>query len=248
MIIIKTPTEIDILKKSGEISAQVCQKIIGEIKAGITTDYLDKLATNLIKEYNAWPAFLNYQGFPKAICTSVNNQVVHGIPDDYVLKSGDIISIDLGVLYKGYYSDMAVTVGVGKISSQAEKLIKVTQESLWKGIKQSRKGLHLGDIGFVIQQYVESNGFNVVKEFVGHGIGQNLHEDPPVPNFGRKNEGVLLKEGMVLAIEPMVNEGCSEVQILENGWTVVTADGKLSAHFEHSVVITEGEPLVLTKI
>ena len=214
---------------------------------GRITKDIDDLAAKLIEQENALPAFKGYRGFPANICVSVNEQVVHGIPSsEKKLKSGDIVSLDFGVCYKGYFADAAVTLPVGKIDSSRKKLIRVTRDSLWQAIKQARPGKYLGDISYAIQRYVESQGFSIVRQFVGHGIGRNLQEEPEVPNFGKPHQGLLLKEGMVLAIEPMVNMGSWEVEILNDNWTVVTKDRSPSAHFEHTVAITRNGPEVLT--
>jgi len=216
------------------------------IREGITTEELDRLAEEYIKRHGGIPAFKGYRGYPRSLCVSVNEEVVHGIPGKRKLKEGDIVSLDLGVLMDGYYGDAAITVPVGKVSELARKLIKVTEEALYRGIEMARPGNRLSDISHAIQTHVEKAGFSVVREFVGHGIGKQLHEEPQVPNFGPPNRGPRLEPGMVLAIEPMVNTGTWEVRILPNGWTVVTADGGLSAHFEHTVAITDNGPEILS--
>ena len=216
------------------------------IREGITTEELDRLAEEYIKRHGGIPAFKGYRGYPRSLCVSVNEEVVHGIPGKRKLKEGDIVSLDLGVLMDGYYGDAAITVPVGKVSELAKKLIKVTEEALYRGIEMARPGNRLSDISHAIQTHVEKAGFSVVREFVGHGIGKQLHEEPQVPNFGPPNRGPRLEPGMVLAIEPMVNTGTWEVRILPNGWTVVTADGGLSAHFEHTVAITDNGPEILS--
>ncbi len=216
------------------------------IREGITTEELDRLAEEYIKRHGGIPAFKGYRGYPRSLCVSVNEEVVHGIPGKRRLKEGDIVSLDLGVLMDGYYGDAAITVPVGKVSELARKLIKVTEEALYRGIEMARPGNRLSDISHAIQTHVEKAGFSVVREFVGHGIGKQLHEEPQVPNFGPPNRGPRLEPGMVLAIEPMVNTGTWEVRILPNGWTVVTADGGLSAHFEHTVAITDNGPEILS--
>ena len=216
------------------------------IREGITTEELDRLAEEYIKRHGGIPAFKGYRGYPRSLCVSVNEEVVHGIPGKRKLKEGDIVSLDLGVLMDGYYGDAAITVPVGKVSELAKKLIKVTEEALYRGIEMARPGNRLSDISYAIQNHVEKAGFSVVREFVGHGIGKELHEEPQVPNFGPPNRGPRLEPGMVLAIEPMVNTGTWEVRILPNGWTVVTADGGLSAHFEHTVAITDNGPEILS--
>lgn len=216
------------------------------IRAGISTIEIDRLAEKLIREEDVISAFKDYNGFPANICTSVNEEVVHGIPGQKMLKDGDIISLDAGINYKGYISDVAITLPVGRIDPKAQKLIEVTRNALSQGIKQARVNNHLSDISYAIQTYVESQGFSVVRQFVGHGIGYSLHEDPQIPNFGLPNQGEVLKKGMVFAIEPMVNMGTWECKILDNGWTAVTKDGLPSAHFEHTVAITEEGPKILT--
>ncbi|MBA1336384.1 MAG: Methionine aminopeptidase [Firmicutes bacterium] len=247
MIILKSPTEIEIMKTAGRIVAETLEKLKEVIKPGITTKELDQMAEEFIVKSGAVPAFKGYRGFPASICTSINNQVVHGIPGLNRLENGDIVSIDIGTIYNGYYGDAAVTFGVGKISKDAEKLIDITKESLFKGIEKAVEGNRLSDISHAVQKFVEENGFSVVRDYVGHGIGQNMHEDPQVPNFGLPGKGPRLKEGMVLAIEPMVNQGSYHVRTLMDNWTVVTADGSLSAHYEHTVAITGEGPLILTQ-
>lgn len=217
------------------------------LEPGVTTKMIDTIVYKRLTKMGAYPAFLGFEGYPASICISINEEIIHGIPEENrVLKDGDIVSIDMGVKYKGYIADAAYTFGIGKISPDAERLIKVTYNSLYQGIKQANIGKRIGDISNAIQKYVEDYGYNVVRAFVGHGVGIELHEDPAVPNYGKSNTGKRLREGMVLAIEPMVNEGTSEVIIKENGWTAVTADGKLSAHFEHTVAITKNGPEILT--
>jgi len=202
----------------------------------------------LIKKYHCAPAFKGYRGFPASICVSVNEQIVHGIPGKRRLKEGDIVSLDLGVKLDGFFGDAAITVPVGKIDPESQKLLRVTKEALYKGIEQAQLGRRLSDISHAIQSWVEKHGFSVVRDFVGHGIGKNLHEEPQIPNFGRPNFGPRLKEGMVLALEPMVNTGSHEVKILDDGWTAVTADGSRSAHFEHSIAVTKDGPLILSEL
>lgn len=219
-----------------------------KVKPGIATIELDVIASELARKKGVSPAFKGYRGYPFSLCTSVNFEVVHGLPSDRVLVEGDIISLDFGVYYKGYYGDAAVTVPVGNVSPEAARLMEVTEEGLYDGIKEARAGNRLGDISAAVQRRVEAAGFSVVRDFVGHGIGKNLHEEPQIPNYGIRGRGVELKAGMVLAIEPMVNEGTHKVRILPDGWTVVTEDVKLSAHFEHSVAITDNGPDILSKI
>ncbi len=222
--------------------------MIGEkIKPGITTFELDKLAYENITAHNAYPVFLGYNDFPASICVSINDEVIHGIPaKERVLKDGDIVSIDLGVKYNGYIADSAYTFAVGNVSPDAEKLMKVTYNALYKGIKAAVAGNRIGDIGYAVQSYVEDYGYDVVRAYVGHGVGKELHEEPQVPNYGRPGTGKRLKEGMVIAIEPMVTMGSAEVMVQNDGWTVVTEDGSLAAHFEHTIAITDSEPIILT--
>jgi methionyl aminopeptidase len=247
MIILKSPTEIELMRAAGRIVAQTLMELGTIIAPGITTKELDRIAEEFITRSGALPAFKGYRGFPASICTSINSQVVHGIPGLNRLENGDIVSIDIGVFYDGYYGDAAATFGVGQISCEAESLIRITRESLAKGIEQAVEGNRLSDISHAIQAHVEGNGYSVVRDYVGHGIGQSMHEDPQVPNFGVPGKGPRLKEGMVLAIEPMVNQGGYNVKTLIDSWTVVTSDGSLSAHFEHSVAITRNGPLILTQ-
>ncbi len=247
MIKIKSHLEIDKMRTAGKILAETFLALEEHIKPGITTYELDTIAKKFIKSNNALCSFKNYNGYPANICTSVNNQVVHGIPSkNTVLSDGDIVSIDIGVLYQGFHGDSAKTFAVGQISDEAQRLIDVTKESFYKGFQMATCDNRLQDISAAIQQYVEKNGFSVVRKLVGHGIGANLHEDPEVPNFGKAGRGVRLLPGMTLAIEPMVNMGTYDVDTLSDGWTVVTADGKLSAHYEHTVLITSNGPELLT--
>jgi len=246
-IIIKSEREIELMREAGRILAEVLEALEDYISPGITTLDIDKKCRELIKSYGCIPSFLNYNGFPASLCVSVNNEVVHGIPDtEHILKEGDIVSIDAGVIYKGYHSDAARTVPVGSISKEAKKLIEVTKDSFFEGIKYAKAGHHLYEISEAIQSYVESFGYSVVRDLVGHGIGKDLHEEPQIPNFKQKRRGPKLEPGMTLAIEPMVNEGRYDVYWLDNDWTVVTADGSLSAHYENTVLITEDEPEILT--
>lgn len=248
MIILKSPEEIEKMAKSCMIVAKTLEYLSDKIKPGITTKEIENMADTFIRENNAIPAFKGYRGFPASICTSLNNEVIHGIPSNRVLKEGDIIGIDIGVKKDGYYGDGAYTFPVGKVSPNVEKLLNVTKEALYLGIEKAVPGNRISDISHAIQTYVENNGFSVVRAFVGHGIGKELHEDPQIPNFGPPNRGPRLKPGMTLAIETMVNEGSYEVLILDDGWTAVTVDGKLSAHYEHTILVTEDEPVILTKI
>ncbi|MCX5705170.1 MAG: type I methionyl aminopeptidase [Candidatus Omnitrophica bacterium] len=247
MIPLKSEHDLVMLRVSGRILARVLRKLQEIVKPGITTAQIDALAEELVLKENAQPAFKGYKEYPFATCTSANAAIVHGMPDEKRLEEGDIISIDLGVIYQEYFTDAAVTVPVGNIDAKKRKLIEVTKKSLAEGIKQAKVGNHLSDISYGIQNYVEKNGFSVVRQFVGHGIGRSLHEEPEIPNFGRPNHGPILKAGMVFAIEPMVNMGTWEAEILENGWTAVTLDRLPSAHFEHTVAITEMGPEILTK-
>lgn len=246
MIPLKSEHDIEMIRRSAKILSKVMQQIQRFIKAGIRTIEIDELAGELLKKEQAIPAFKNYRGFPANICVSINEEVVHGIPSKRIIKEGDIVSIDLGVNYNGYFSDAAITIPVGKINSLKKRLIEVTKNALIEGIKQARPNNHLSDISYAIQSYVERHGFSVVRQFVGHGIGFQLHEEPEIPNFGRPHQGPLLKSGMVFAIEPMVNMGSWECKILDNGWTAVTKDGLDSAHFEHTLAITENGPEILT--
>lgn len=246
MIFLKTPQEIEKMRVSGRMVAEILEELKEAIRPGVSTEDLDQLAELGIASKGAIPAFKGYRGFPKALCISLNEEVVHGIPSCRKVEEGDIVSLDLGVLFEGYYGDAARTFPVGKVLPRAQQLVQVTERALWAGIEQVQEGNFLSDISHAIQSYVESFGFSVVRAFVGHGIGTSLHEDPQVPNFGVPSRGVKLKEGMVLAIEPMVNQGCSEVEVLEDDWTVVTADRALSAHFEHTVAITHERVEILT--
>ncbi len=246
MIIIKSLQEIELMRQAGRIVAGTLQELAGAVRPGITTIQLDTLARQYIQKSGARPAFLGYHGFPATICTSLNEEVVHGIPGLRRLKAGDIISIDVGVFYKGYYGDAAATFPVGEVSPLAKRLLEVTRESLYKGIEKAYPGNRLYDISAAIQTYVESRGFSVVRSYVGHGIGSEMHEEPQVPNFGLPGKGPLLEAGMVLAIEPMVNAGTWEVETLSDDWTVVTKDRNLSAHFEHTVAIMQDGPEILT--
>ena len=248
MIVFKSSREIEKMRRSSKIVAEILQYLTREIRTGVRTIELDKIAEDYIQKKGAKPAFKGYRGFPNTICTSINEEVVHGIPSKRELKEGDIISIDLGVFCDGYYGDAAVTVGVGKISQQAQKLLEITEKALYLGIEKAKEGNYLSDISHAIQTVAENNSFSVVKAFVGHGIGTKLHEAPQIPNFGPPGHGPKLKEGMVLAIEPMVNMGGSAVSVLEDNWTVVTSDRKQSAHFEHTIAITKNGSEVLTQV
>lgn len=252
MISLKSPREIEIMRRANVIVAEVLQELKQRVTPGVTTLELDAIAEELTLKKKAIPAFKGYsvagRVYPRCLCASINEEIVHGIPSHRPLREGDIIGLDYGVIYDGYYGDSAITVGVGRVSEQAQRLMGVTQESLYKGIEQLQDGKRLGDLGSVVQQTAESAGFSVVRAFVGHGIGKKLHEEPPVPNYGDPDRGLRLKEGMVLAIEPMVNAGGYEVEIKEDGWTAVTKDGSLAAHFEHSVAITKNGPYILSQL
>lgn len=248
MIVLRSGEEINSIRRAGEIVASTLEKLKCCAKAGIQTKELDRIAREEILKRDGYPAFKDYKGFPGNICISINEVVVHGIPSERRLKSGDIISMDIGVKFKDYFADAAITAGIGQISPEAERLIEVTEKALYKGIDNARIGNRLSDISCNIQNIVESNGFNVVRSFVGHGIGLKLHEEPEIPNFGKPGTGPRLEKGMVLAIEPMVNLGTFEVEVLDDGWTAVTKDRKLSAHFEHTIVIADQGPEILTEI
>jgi methionyl aminopeptidase len=246
MVILRKPAEIAKIKASNIIVAEILKALRERVQVGVTTLELDKYSEDLARQKGAKPAFKGYRGYPFSLCISVNDEVVHGLPSQRVLNAGDIVSLDFGVSYKGYYGDAALTIPVGGVSEQAAKLIQVTEESLYCGISEAKIGNRLGDISATVQEHVENAGFSVVRDFVGHGIGRNLHEEPQIPNYGKRGRGIELKAGMFLAIEPMVNAGTYQVSVLKDGWTVVTEDGKLSAHFEHSVAITENGPEVLS--
>lgn len=247
MIICKTPREIEIMREAGRIVALTHQELKKHITPGITTKELDLIAEKFIRKHDAIPSFKGYNGFTGSICASVNNELVHGIPGKRVLNEGDVISIDIGAKFNGYHGDSAWTYPVGKIDEQSARLLEVTEASLYEGLKEAKPGERLSNISHAIQTYAESNGFSIVREYVGHGIGQDLHEDPQIPHYGPPNKGPRLKPGMVLAIEPMVNAGSRYVKTLADDWTVVTVDGKMCAHFEHTVAITETGYEILTK-
>lgn len=246
MIPLKSEEDLAQIRRAGKITANIIRYLRDQVKEGITTREINDIAADLMHQEKVVSAFKGYKGYPAEICTSVNEEIVHGIPGERKLKNGDIISLDVGINYNGYFADSAVTVAVGKIDSRVKKLVEVTKKSLELGIKQARDGNHLFDISYAIQNYVEKNGFSVVREFVGHGVGKSLHEEPEIPNFGLPNRGPLLKNGMVLAIEPMINMGGWESKMQENYWTAVTKDGLPSAHFEHTVAITSSGPEILT--
>lgn len=244
---IKSEREIGLMREAGKILSEVHLQLREIIKPGITTYDINQLADELIRGYSCIPSFLDYQGFPASVCVSVNDEVVHGIPKKKkVVMEGDIVSIDAGVIYKGYHSDAARTWPVGKVSEEAEKLIEVTKQSFFEGIKCAKVGNHLHEIGATIQEYVESHGLSVVRDLVGHGIGKEMHEKPQIPNFKQMNRGIRLAAGMALAIEPMVNVGRFDIDWEDDNWTVVTSDGSLSAHYENTILITEGEPEILS--
>lgn len=249
MIYLKSNDEIEKMRVAGRITAQILEKLANFLQDGLPTIEVDALAERLCLENNVKPAFKGYHGFAHSVCISLNSEVVHGVPSKKkIIRSGDIVGLDFGVIFDGYFGDSAKTVAVGKISNEAEELIKITKESLYQGIKSSVVGNRVFDISYAIQNYVESRGYSVVREFVGHGIGRSLHEEPQVPNFGPKGKGVPLRAGMVIAIEPMINRGKPGVQVEKDGWTAVTIDGSLSAHFEHTIAITEHEPEILTTV
>jgi methionyl aminopeptidase len=242
MIILKTPAEIEIMAEASRVVAEVLEIVRKEVRPGVSTDELDRLAEKEIRARGATPAFKGYRNYPKTLCASVNEQVVHGIPSGRKLKDGDIIGLDLGAIVGGFYGDSAVTVSVGRVSEKIAALVQVTEESLYLGIEQAVVGNRLTDISHAVQRHIEAGGYSVVTEFVGHGIGRQLHEEPQVPNYGKPGQGPRLQSGMVLAIEPMVNMGGSAVRVLEDRWTAVTADGSLSAHFEHTIAIQPSGP------
>lgn len=252
MISLKSAREIEIMRRANVIVAEILEELRAKVAPGVTTASLDALAEELIYKKKAQPAFKGYtmagKVFPRVLCTSINDEIVHGIPSDRALAEGDIIGLDFGVVYEGFYGDSAITVGVGRVSEEAQRLMRVTEDSLYRGIEQLREGRRLGDLSSAIQTMVESAGFSVVRAFVGHGIGRKLHEEPPVPNYGEPDRGLRLREGMVLAIEPMVNAGGYEIEIKKDGWTAVTKDGSLAAHFEHSVAVGKNGPYILSKL
>jgi methionyl aminopeptidase len=249
MIICKSPAEIEKLRNSGRLVREILEEMRRRVQPGVTTLDLERFAEKRLRQLGVAPAFKGYRGYPCCLCASVNEEIVHGIPSGRrVLKAGDIVSLDLGIVLKGYYGDSALTVPVGEISEPLKKLLRVTEESLELAIQHVRAGNRLGDISAAVQQHAERNGFSVVREFVGHGIGREMHEEPQIPNFGKPGHGPLLKPGMVLAIEPMVNEGGNAVRVLDDHWTAVTADGGYSAHFEHMVAVTSNGPDVLTRL
>ena len=248
MIIVKSEREIELMRRAGKITA-AARALAGEmVKPGVTTQQIDKAVYHFIKSQGAVPSFLNYNGYPASVCVSVNDEIIHGIPGPRVLKEGDIVSVDVGAYIGGFHGDCAATYPCGKISAEAQRLIDVTQQSFFEGIKFAREGYRVSDIGAAVQAYVEANGFSVVRDYVGHGVGAALHESPEVPNYGKPGHGIRLQRGMVIAVEPMVNVGVYTVKVLPDGWTVKTRDGKLSAHYENTIAITDGEPEILTNI
>ncbi len=247
MVSIKSQNEIALMREAGKLLARTHEELKNAIRPGISTLEIDKLGEKIIRSFGCIPSFLNYNGFPASICVSVNDEVVHGIPSkNRILKEGDIVSLDAGLIYKGYHADAARTHAVGNVSNNAKKLIEVTEQSFFEGIKMAKDGNHLHDISNAIAGYCESFGYGVVRDLVGHGIGKELHEDPQIPNFRQRRRGIKLQKGMTLAIEPMINEGTYEVAWLDDDWTVVTDDGALSAHYENTILITDGEPEILT--
>ncbi len=247
MISLKTKHEIDLMARAGRLLASVLPPLAEACEPGVKTIELDEIADRLIRDGGAVPGFLGYNGFPRSMCVSINEEAVHGIPGNRKIKNGDLVSLDLGLVLEGFWADVGITVGVGDITPEGRRLIDVTRDALDIGISKAQPGGWLGDISSAIQTYVESQGFSVIRQFVGHGIGRNMHEDPQVPNFGRPGTPPRLKPGMTLAIEPMVNAGSYEVYMKPDGWTICTADGSLSAYFEHTVAITESGPIVLTR-
>jgi methionyl aminopeptidase len=247
MIVLKSPAEVELMAGASRVVAQVMEEIRAAVAPGVTTAWLDTKAEDICRLLGARPAFKGYRGYPYSLCCSVNEQVVHGFPGPRVLKDGDILSLDFGAILNEYYGDAAVSLGVGQVSQEADRLLKATEAALMAGIEHMRPGEHLGDVSAAVQQVAEAAGFSVVRQFVGHGIGRSLHEEPQVPNYGAPGRGMKFKPGLVLAIEPMVNAGSWEVKILDDGWTAVTVDGKLSAHFEHTVAVTEDGPRILSR-
>jgi methionyl aminopeptidase len=245
-IIIKSGSEIEIMARAGKIVAEVLKKLKSEVHPGITTRELDEIAAQEVVKLGGKPSFKGYRGYPANICVSINEEIVHGIPDKRVLVNGDLVSIDFGAIYEGFQGDAALTVGVGKLTKEAERLMEVTENSLQAGIKVAKAGARLGDISYAIQDYVESRNFTVIREYTGHGIGRDMHEDPQIPNFGVRGQGPVLKVGMTLALEPMVCTGDWHTIVASNNWTVSTADGGMAAHFEHTIAITDSQPRILT--
>jgi methionyl aminopeptidase len=246
VVALKSAREIEVMRRSGKITARVLADLMKAARPGMTTEELDRMAEEGIRGRGGVPTFKGYHGFPASICASVNEEVVHGIPGSRVLQDGDLLSIDIGTTLDGYVSDSAATIAIGSISPEAQRLLEVTQESLMRGIAEMQPGNHVGDIGAAVQEYAESQGYGVVRELVGHGVGRAMHEEPQVPNYGKRGTGMKLRPGLVLAVEPMITQAGPGVEILKDGWTVVTADGKLAAHFEHTIAVTEDGPKILT--
>lgn len=246
MIIVKTREEIELMRESALVVSKTLGMLASEVKPGVTTLYLDKLAEEFIRAHGAIPGFLGLYGFPNTLCMSPNAQIVHGIPNDKPLQEGDIISIDCGALKNNFYGDHAYTFEVGEVAPEVKKLLQITKESLYIGINEIRLGNRVGDVGYAVQNYVEKHGYGVVRELVGHGLGKKMHEDPELPNYGKRGQGKKFVEGMVVAIEPMINLGTHKINQLKDGWTILTADGKASAHFEHDVAIVDGKPELLS--
>ena len=246
MIIYKTPAEIEIMRQAAQVVSRTLGLIAGHIRPGVTTLELDKLAEDYIRSQNAIPGFLGLYGCPSTLLISINEQVVHGLPTTRTIKEGDIVSVDCGAVYKGYYGDHAYTFTIGNVSPEVQKLVDVTKECLYIGIEQAVSGNRIEDIGYYIQQHAEKNGYGVVRDLVGHGLGKSLHEAPNVPNYGRRGKGKKIQEGLTIAIEPMINMGTGKVIQLEDNWTIVTADGQPSAHFEHDVAVVDGKPVILS--
>ena len=249
MVTIKTDREIQLMRDAGRLTAEVMELGGSLIKPGVSTKEIDDRLYKFIKKHNATPSFLNYYGYPGTACISINDEVIHGIPSgNRIIADGDIVSIDVGVLLNGCHGDMARTFCAGNVSEEARKLIEVTKECFWRGISYATEGARIGDIGHAVESFAHENGFSVVEDYVGHGVGTHLHEDPDVPNYGKAGKGMRLRKGMTIAVEPMINAGVKDVVQLDDGWTVVTKDGKLSAHYENTIAITDGEPLILTSL
>lgn len=249
MITVKTDREIQLMRDAGRLTAEVMELAGSLVKPGVSTKEINDRLYKFIKKHNATPSFLNYYGYPATACISVNEVVIHGIPSGQrIIADGDIVSIDVGVLLNGYHGDMARTFCAGNVSEEAKKLIEVTKECFWRGIAKATDGARLGDVGHAIESHAHANGFSVVEDYVGHGVGTHLHEDPDVPNYGKPGKGMRLRKGMTIAVEPMINAGCADIVQLKDGWTVVTKDGRLSAHYENTIAITDGEPLILTSL
>lgn len=244
--VIKTDDELELIRKSSLLVGKTLAELAKMIKPGVTGLDLDKRADEFIRDHGAYPGFLGYGGFPNSACISINSAVVHGIPTDQPLKDGDIVSVDIGVVKDGYWGDSAYTFAVGEVSEEVKTLLRVTKESLYKGIEQAVAGKRIGDIGFAVQSHAESHNFGVVRELVGHGVGKNLHEAPEIPNYGRRGSGMILPDGLVIAIEPMINLGTKNIKQMKDGWTILTADGKPSAHYEHTIVVRKDKAEILS--